>query len=504
MTNSAATAAEEYLRPIPSSGRTTSGWDMASLWIGVVVNVPGYYLAGSLVDLGMSWWEGILTILLANSLLLLPLLLASHPGPRYGLSFPVLLRSAFGTRGALVPALLRAFVACGWCAIESWIGGQAISLLLFRRSSTTTSWTLQFSCFLLFLLLQLAIIYRGMPAIRALQKYCAPVLVALLALLFAWSYSKAGGLGEMLSTPSRLTPLTFWPVFLPSLTACIGSWSPLALSISDFTRYCRTQRDQALGQLGLPLFAALFAFFSLAITSSTQVVFGRVVPSPVDLLAEIGGPLATALGSLGITLAVVTTNVPANLVAPANVFVSLSPSRLSFPLGCAVTTAVGVAFQPWNLIGSSESFVYTWLVGYSAIVGPIIGILLTDYYVLRRTVLDVDDLYSASPLGAYYYWHGYNVVALGVLLLCVVPAVPGFLVKVGVVAGAPEAFLAIYDNSWLFGMFSSGFLYWIVSAGLGRWRTRVDAAAKFDDPLLHVVDFLFHVMYLKKESKCGN
>ncbi|KAJ6835837.1 putative purine-uracil permease NCS1 [Iris pallida] len=496
MTNSASDpehrrGAEEYLRPIPASGSTTSGWDMASLWIGVVVNVPGYYLAGSLLDLGMSWWEGILTIVLANALLLLPLLLASHPGPRYGLSFPVLLRSAFGTRGALVPALLRAFVACGWCAIESWIGGQAISLLLFSRSSTntsTTSWTLQFSCFLLFLLLQLAIIYRGMPAIRALQNYCTPVLVALLVMLFAWSYSKAGGLGEMLSTPSRLTPLTFWPVFLPSLTASISSWSALALSISDFTRYCPTQRDQALGQLGLPLFAGLFAFLGLAITSSTQVVFGRIISSPVDLLAEIGGPLASALGSLGVTLAVVTTNVPANLVAPANVFVSLSPSRLSFPLGCAVTAAVGVAFQPWNLIGSSESFVYTWLVGYSAIVGPITGILLTDYYVLRGTVLDIDDLYSASPLGAYYYWHGYNVVALGVLLLCVVPAVPGFLVKVGVVAGAPEAFLVIYDNAWFFGTFSSGFLYWIVSAGLGRWGTKAHAAANLDDPLLHVME----------------
>ncbi|XP_026657853.2 purine-uracil permease NCS1-like isoform X2 [Phoenix dactylifera] len=426
------------LSPVPASKRTLTRWDIALLWVGMVVNVPSYYLAGSLVDLGMSWWQGVATIILGNTILLAPLILTAHPGTRYGIAFPVLLRSAFGVHGAHLPALLRALVACGWCGIETWIGGQAIFLLLPR--SITNSWyahpirwlgtsALEFSCFILFLLAQLAILWKGMAGIRVLGNYSAPVLVLLTGWLFCWAYLRAGGFGEMLSTPSRLGPSQFWSVFFPSLTASISTWSGVALNIPDFTRFAAGQSDQIAGQLGLPIFMGLFTFTGLAITSSTQVIYGRVISNPIHLLAEIGGTFTIIAAIFGISLATITTNIPANFVAPANVLVSLSPSTFSFAGAALLTGIIGAAFQPWRIIESSDSFIYTWLVGYSAVLGPVSGIILTDYYVLRRMALDVNALCSADPRGPYYYSRGFNAAAIGALVVAVTPAVPGFLHK---------------------------------------------------------------------------
>ena len=424
----------------------------------------------------MSWWQGVATIAAGSSLVVIPLVLTAHPGTRYGIPFPVLLRSSFGINGAHIPALLRALVACGWCGIETWIGGQTIALLLpFDRQSWYShrlSWLgtspLDITCFFIFMLCQLALIWKGMAHIRRIQNYSAPVLIILTGALFYWAYHTAGGFGDMLSLPSR----KFWPIFLPSLTASAANWSGLALNISDFSRYARSQTSQITGQLGLPLFMAAYCFAGLAIASATETIFGRVISDPVELLREIGGVGTAIVALFGISLAIVTTNIPANLVAPANFLVSLRPGTFSFARGAAATALVSVAFLPWKILGSSESFVYTWLVGYSMVLGPITGIMIVDYYVLRGMVLDVKGLYSGSPVGRYYYWGGYNVAALVALVVAVVLAVPGFLHKAGVVETTPGMFVAIYDNAWLFGIFCGGLVYWVLSCGreLGKGR----------------------------------
>ncbi|KAJ1419466.1 Purine-cytosine permease [Sesbania bispinosa] len=237
------TLTNEDLKPTTPSQRTFSGLEMASLWVGLVVGVPSYYLAGSLVDLGMAWWQGIATVVIGNMILLVPLILTGHPGTRYGISFPVLARSSFGIHGAHIPTLLRALVGCGWYGIESWIGGEAIFLLLPKSVKETSL-----------------------------------------------SY------------------------YLP--------W------------------------LGL---------------------------------------------------ATITTNIAANVVAPANALVNLNPKWFTFRRGALLTALLGIVFQPWRLLKSSESFIYTWLVGYSALMGPIGGIVLADYYLIQKTNLSISDLYSRSP-----------------------------------------------------------------------------------------------------------
>ncbi|KVI08132.1 Permease for cytosine/purines, uracil, thiamine, allantoin, partial [Cynara cardunculus var. scolymus] len=435
------------LAPTTVSKRTYSGWEMASLWVGLVVGVPTYYLAGSLVDLGMAWWQGILTVVTANIITVIALGLMGHPGTRYGIPFPVLARSAFGIHGAHIPTLLRGLVACGWYGIETWIGGEAIFLLLPNSIKTSTfsnsiPWLgtspIEFACFMVFWLAQLLVVIKGMDGIRELEKYSAPILIILTSCLLIWAYVNAGGFGQILSMSSRLSSAEFWLLFFPSLTANVSFWATLALNIPDFTRYAKSQKDQIMGQAGLPILMGGFTFVGLAVTASTQVIFGRVISNPIQLLGEIGGLTTMILSIFGITLATITTNIAANVVAPANALVSLSPSVFTFRRGAVLTALVGIAFQPWRLLQSSESFVYTWLVGYSALMGPITGILLADYYLIKGRNLVVKDLYSSNPFGKYFYFNGYNLGAIAALVVGILPVIPGFLQKIGILRPVPE------------------------------------------------------------------
>lgn len=483
----------EDLRPTSVEERSFSGWEMASLWIGMVVGVPSYYMAGSLVDMGMSWWQGIATVMAGNLLLLFPLVLTGHPGTKYGIPFPVLCRASFGIRGAHVPTILRGLVGCGWYGIETWIGGQAIFLLLKGSSSSSSTFTPhpipwlgttapEFGCFLLFWLLQMLFIWNGMESIRKLEKYSAPILITLSAALLLWAYLNAGGFGSMLSMASLFgkggsQEGKFWSVFFPSLTANISFWSTVAINIPDFTRYAKSQSDQIVGQVGLPIFMGAFTFLGLAVTSSTEKIFGQVISNPIDVLGRIGGVVPISLSIFGIGLATLTTNIAANVVAPANALVNLSPSWFTFRRGALLTAVMGILFQPWRLLQSSESFIYTWLIGYSALLGPIGAIVLVDYYILRNCYLDINDLYSGSPLAKYWHYKGYNVTALLSLLIGMLPVIPGFLQTIGVLklnAVAP-IFGILYKNAWFVSLFAAGFTYWILSLSQGALHTKASA-----------------------------
>lgn len=476
------------LAPISPSQRTLSAYDMASLWVGLVTAVTTYYVVASLVQEGMSWWQGLLTLLAADLIILTTLILTAVPGTRFGIPFPILARSSFGIHGAHIATLLRSLVACGWFGIETWIGGQAIYVILpssFKNSSfgVTISWLgttpLELSCFFAFWAAQLAIIWKGMVGIQYMEKYSSPVLVCLTLSLLCWAYIKAGGFGRMLSLPSRLTKSEFWALFFPSLTACIGSWASVSLNIPDFSRYAKSQMDQVLGQVGMPLFMIAFAFVGLAVTSSTEVIFGHVISNPITLLGEIGGVFSKVIGMLGIVLAVLTTNIPANVVAPANALVNLSPSHFSFWRGALVTAVLGILFQPWRIFANTNSFVYTWLVGYSALLGPLGGIILTDYYLVCGMMLDVNALYSTSPLGRYYYCRGYNLRAVAALVIAILPVIPGFLHKVGILKACAGVLVLIYDNGWFFGFSSGGIIYLFLTCFRRQKKT-----AKAIEPLL--------------------
>lgn len=478
--------ANQDLIPTTLDQRIFSAWDIISLWVGLVVGVPSYYLAGSLVDLGMAWWQGILTVMAGNFLLFFPLVLTGHAGIKYGIPFPVMARASFGIHGAHIVTILRGLVACGWFGIETWIGGQGIYVLLNallqgKLASSSIQWMgtplPEWACFFSFWLLQIGIIWNGVDSIRQLEKYCAPILFVLSVALLIWAYVTAGGFGAMLAASSQFgaggsKQGQFWQVFFPALTANIGFWATLSLNIPDFTRYAKCQADQIVGHIGLPIFMGLFTFLGLAVTSSTEVIFGRIISNPIELLGQIGGVLPILTSFIGLTLATLTTNIAANIMAPANALVNLNPNLFSFRTGALLTAVVGILFGPWQFIKNSESFIGTWLVGYSALLGPLSGIILVDYHIIRKRHLDLNALYSTSHSGMYWYSNGYNFMAIGALLLAVLPCIPGFLYTVGLLKKTSSIFIAVYDSAWIFGFLFSGFLYWVLCTFHRFWQNQ--------------------------------
>ncbi len=473
------------LAPTPVARRCWTAVDLASLWIGMVVCVPTYMLSGGLVDLGMTWWQAVLTVGLGNLIVLVPMVLAGHAGTRYGIPFPVLARASFGITGAHIPALARALVACGWFGIQTWIGGSAIHQLLgavFGRPLGGADWPVlgingaEIACFLAFWAVQVAILLRGIESIKMLERWAAPFLVLMGLALLAWAWTRAGGLGPMLAGSETLAGTanaapsnrpSFWSLFFPSLTGMVGFWATLSLNIPDFTRYARSQRDQILGQaLGLPVFMMLFAFIGVAVTSATVVIFGEPIPDPTVLLGRMGGGVAVIASLIALTLATLSTNLAANVVSPANALINVAPKRIDFRTGALITAGLGIAIFPWKLIESTSGYIFTWLVGYSALLGPIGGIILADYYLLRRTELDLDGLFQRR--GPYSYRGGFNPAALLALALGVAPNVPGFLHAAGFVSAAPPLFVTLYTYAWFVGFGIAAVVYLALMRGSRR------------------------------------
>ena len=417
------------------------------------VVITTYTLASGLMQQGMTWAQAMLTILLGNTIVLLPMMLNAHAGTKYGVSFPVLCRASFGVKGANVPAMLRAFVACGWFGIQTWIGGLALHTLFGAAFPAWLSlpgnvWI----AFALFWLVQVAIIVRGLEGIKKLESWSAPLLLGGGALLLGWAVRRGGGLGHILAESARLQTMhvPFWQLFPAALTANVGYWATLSLNIPDFTRYARSQRSQVLGQaLGLPATMTAFAFIGVAVTSATIVIYGEAIWDPVQLIARIGSPPVIVLGALIVLVAQLTTNMAANVVSPANDFSSLAPRRISYVAGGLITAVIGIAMMPWKLYADASAYIFTWLVGYSSLMGAIGGILIADYWIVRRRELSLRDLFD--PAGCYAYRGGVNPRAMIALALAILPVVPGFVRAATTPGGqvANPAFLdTLYTYAW--------------------------------------------------------
>ncbi len=568
------------LAPTPLAKRTWNTWHIAGLWVGMSVCVPTYMLAASLLKNGMNWWQAILTITLGNMIVLVPMALNAHAGTKYGVPFPVLLRSSFGTLGSNVPAMARAVVACGWFGIQTWIGGAA----LYELAKVMAPWMgeaanlrflgingWQFFFFLLFWGINIYFILAGTESIKWLETLSAPVLILMGVALLGWAVFETNGLGEILAeseqfaTPTmtvripvveaekmkpvrpydvQIQPLTtsaratgampratearvatsqemleqapwvsieainrsivdlsvdpaspappaavfvqlrnpslkspsgvlsaplpqepgepprvpFLALFLPSLTAMVGFWATLSLNIPDFTRFARSQRDQLLGQaIGLAPTMALYSFIGLAVTASTLLIFPELLVhedapwDPVALLANFKSPLMLGISMVMLMVATLTTNIAANVVGPANDISNLNPSRISFKMGGMITALIGVIMMPWKIIATTQGYIFTWLIGYGALLGPIGGIMIADYYVVRRARLNLPDLYRAE--GEYKYSGGFHWRAIAILGISVLPNVPGFLVAAGFLGAAsvPSLLQSLYTYAWFVG-----------------------------------------------------
>ncbi len=453
------------LAPVPVASRKWGAASFAALWISMSACIPTYMLASSLIGGGMNWWQAVLTIFLGNLIVLVPMLLNAHAGTRYGIPFPVYCRAAFGTVGASVPAILRALVACGWFGIQTWIGGDAIYkiclTILGLHPAAATNWLgitfPHFLCFLFFWGINLFVVYRGIETIRWLLNLKAPLLIVLGLALLAWAANQAGGLGPILSQPSAFAdgqPKAgqFFNFFFPALTGMVGFWATLSLNIPDFSRYAKSQRDQVLGQaLGLPLTMALYSFIGVAVTSATALIFGETIWNPVDVLSRFQNPVVLVIALFALCLATLATNIAANVVSPANDFAQLRPRAISFRTGGFITGIIGILMMPWKLVADPSGYIFTWLIAYSALLGPIGGILIADYFVYRHRILNVSALYQ--PDGEYGFTGGVSFVALIALILGALPSLPGFLLNVNLLkaASVPPLLAQLYSYAWFVG-----------------------------------------------------
>ncbi len=466
----------EDLQVVPEKQRTWGVWNYAALWISMSLCIPTYMLASSLIEGGMNWWQAILTVFLGNSVVLVPMVLNGHAGARYGIPFPIFARSSFGIRGANVPAMLRAIVACGWFGIQTWIGGCSLYQLACVWFPSVQAvpqvfpgwWGLETGraiAFFAFWLLNMYIVYLGIESIRKLLLFKAVFLPVAALCLLIWAIGAAKGLGPILAQPSKFqTAGEFWHFFFPALTGMVGFWATLSLNIPDFTRYAKSQRAQILGQMiGLPPSMTAFAFVGVVVTSATAIVYGNAIWDPVALAAKFDSPLMVSAAMLAVAISTLATNIAANIVSPANDFSHLWPARIDFTRGGYITGVIGILTFPWKLLSDPTGYIFTWLIAYSSLLGPVGGIMIVDYFVLRRLRLFVDELYSRD--GRYWYSRGFNLSAIISLLCGILPNVPGFLttVKLISVETVPQAINELYHYAWFVGFVISGTVYWLLA-----------------------------------------
>ncbi len=463
----------EDLQPTTEAQRTWRWYHFAALWIGMVMCIPAYMLAASLIESGMSWSQAVGTVFLGNAIVLVPMLLIGHAGTKYGIPYAVLARASFGTIGARLPAVLRALVACGWYGIQTWFGGMLLHTLVgvllgaplggekIAGLGITFS---QLLCFLGFWAIQFYYIVHGIDSIRKLETYTAPLKIVICFVLLWWAYSKAGGFGPIIDQPSQFVEGgkkagQFSAVFWPSLTAMVGFWATLALNIPDFTRFAKSQRDQFIGQtIGLPVPMGLLAMLAVFVTSATVVIYGKAIWDPVDLSSRMTGA-AVLIALIILLIDTISVNLAANLVGPAYDFSALNPRRISYKTGGFITAGIAIVMMPWKVLESTQGYIFTWLIGYSALLGPVAGILIVDYYLIRRTELKVDDLYKQD--GCYRYANGWNRVAILAFVLGVLPNVPGFLNAAfpQIFPNVGEFFKGVYTYAWFIGIAIAAVVY---------------------------------------------
>src|SRR5439155_227939 len=403
--------------------------------------------------------------LLGNSTVLVPILLTSHAGTKYGIPFPMFARAAYGTVGSNLPALMRALVPCGGFALRAWVGGEAVQPFLMVvfpgwknllgtgfGGHATTEWL----SFMLFWGLNIWIVYRGMDLLRKVENWAAPYVLAVTLVLLVWAVRQAHGFGPLLSQPGKFGTLAqFLPVFVPSLTAMIGFWATLSLNMPDFTRFGRSQREQIVGQaVALPTTMFAFAAMGVLITSASAILFGAPIWDPVKLVGKFTDPIVVGVAMFSVVVATLAVNIAANVVSPANDFANALPRWISFKTGGLIAGLIGVAMQPWRLLADPKGYIFAWLVGYSGGLGSIAGVLIADYWIVRRGDLNLADLYL--PNGEYRGWSAPAVIAT--LVGCAL-AWGGLVVP---------ALRPLYDYAWFVGFFAAGFLYVAMMRGTRR------------------------------------
>ena len=448
------------LDPIALEGRTWSTYNFIALWISMVI-APGTFMLGSgLIASGMNWWQAGITMFVGSMIVVVPIILTGCIGTKYGISFPIVLRVCFGMHGAKLIALVRGAVACCWFGISSWIGSGAVFAFLrlffpsiqnFVVESLELNY-IQFACFIAFICLEIFIICKGMHGIKFITSYSTPILIIFSVILFVWAWVKAGSFSAVLSASCSLqhgNEINFGYIFLPSLTAIVGVWCALSLSIPDFTRYAKSQKSQIVGQsLSLPFAMTLYSFLGVFVAGTSILIYGTAIWNPDALIEKFDNPIASGIATLVLIVSVLTTNLAANIVSPANDISNLFPRLISFRTGGVVACILGIFIFPWKILADPYSYIFVWLTSYPPVMGAIAGIIISDYYLVRKRKIVLSETFNRS--GIYSYTNGWNITAFITVILAVIPIIPGFISKFYPKCGNvfPNWIIHISDYGW--------------------------------------------------------
>ena len=452
----------EDIAPTKAAQRTWTKWNVASLWVGMAICVPTYTLGGVLTAyFGLSVSEALWTILIANVVVLIPLTLNAYPGTRYGIPCPVVLRASFGIIGSNVPSLVRAIVACGWFGIQTLFGGIAIHLLFSAFSDTWAALggTGEVIGFFIFWVANITVVIRGSESIKHLETMAAPLLLIVAFGLMFWALPKIS-MSEVLSVPANRTACeSSWPYYMAALTAMVGFWATLSLNIPDFSRFAKSQRAQIAGQIiGLPLTMLMFSGLGVVLTAASFELVGETISDPVNLIGRIDSPVWVVLSMLMIILATISTNTAANIVSPTNVFQNVAPKYINESKGVILTGVIGILIMAWELLKklgwlesevSLDSLYSNWLLGYSSLLGPIAGIMIVDYFLIKGQQYNLLALYQDNA--GYPAW---NLAGMTAFL------VPVGLTLIAITTGELSWF---YNYGWFTGSILGGLIYYFLA-----------------------------------------
>ena len=465
----------ENLDPIEIKNKNWFFFNYVCLWASLSITIPTYMLGSSLIGFGMNWWQASFTILLGNCFIVFPMILISHAGAKYGISFPVLLRSSFGFNGAKFISIFRALIACGWFGIQSTLGGLAfysIFLLYFPNIKNLQIIKLfdinsfQILCIFTFIFLQVYSMKYGMFFIKKISLYIFPLLFLSGLLILYWAYFKIGNVNKILEASYLINKLNnynnveLYNIFWPCFAAVIGFWATLILNIPDFTRFAYSQKSHIFGQfVAMPTIMFVFSFIGIFVTSASFILFGKPLWNPIDLIKNLDSNMLKLISTIIIMVATFVSNIIANLVASSNDFSNLMPKNINFLKGAIITGIIGFVIMPWKLIDNPQGYILKWLVSYSSFFGAFSGIIISDYYLIRKTKIDLSQLYVSY--GIYHYTKGWNICAIVTLFLSVMPSIPGLLAEFNILNKKiiPDFINHLYNYSWFISFFLSILIY---------------------------------------------
>ncbi len=463
----------EDLAPVPSDRRTWKTYSIFAMWMSDVHSIGGYTFAAGLFFLGLAGWQVLLALIIGILLVYFGMSLMGLAGLNAGVPYPVLARLSFGLFGANIPALIRAIIGIFWYGIQTYLASVAFVVLLLRIFPSLTALTqgdflglslLGWLCFLGLWLFQLLLFQRGMETIRKYQDWCGPIVYILMIVLLVWILIQAGSRFSLNISPQPISGGAALIQFFTAIALVVAYFSTLLLNFCDFSRLTPNARTIWLGNfLGLPLNFTAFSIVSVLVTAGSLAVFGRAITDPVLIVGRIPNTFALIVGALTFVVATVGINIVANFVSPAYDLANVAPRYITFRRGGIIASIGALVVMPWKIYANPFAINY-FLGGLAAFLGPLFGIIMVDYYLIKQKQVDIDGLYTTGPASPYWYQQGVNT-----------RAVVSFIISAAISAtlALVPLFASIAPFSWFIGTLLGGCIYWIAMVNTSKEQSTV-------------------------------